>query len=257
MIPGSEKAVQDLVAEAERQNQAYFEAGRRQGMDEALPQAFADCEALVAAGLLELAEKEDEKAKKADRESDEAYRAYQETAAECDEYPAEIWIRWKEGELQRDLHAHRAACLREMSLAVSLGQFRSAEVNEKAVVRAHREAAGFNQQQAGGEARAKALSPERRREIAAAAGRARKEHGRISRAQHLFLERLHDAPGQIFHLADASGDPAVLTPQQASAWWRTGRALAKKGLVSKISGLSAYQPTDAARARWAKKGGNQ
>lgn len=59
------------------------------------------------------------------------------------------------------------------ALAVSLGQHRSAECNERAIVAAHREAAGFNSSKAGGEARSRALSPAKRKKIATKAARAR------------------------------------------------------------------------------------
>jgi hypothetical protein len=130
------------------------EAARHQGMDEALPEAYAACEALVAAGLLALAEKEDEKAREK-----EAHIAYGEVS------PVAYRL--------ATAHRTRAACLREMSLAVSLGQFRTAECNEAAIVKAHRDAAGFNPSKAGGEARAKKLSPAKRKKIATNAARAR------------------------------------------------------------------------------------
>lgn len=117
----------------------------RLARDEALPVAFADCEALVSAGLLALAEKEAALQREAYGNADTSH------------------IR----------HATRAACLREMSLAVSLGQFRTAECNERAIVAAHRDAAGFNPSKAGGEARSRALSPAKRKKIATKAARAR------------------------------------------------------------------------------------
>lgn len=115
-----------------------------------LAQGFADCEALVSAGLLAQAEKEDA-----------AARFLRDRAENLllSENPHAVTLLAERAE-------YRAACLREMSLAVSLGQFRTAECNEKAIVAAHREAAGFNSSKAGGEARSRALSPEERAEIA-------------------------------------------------------------------------------------------
>lgn len=129
---------------------AEVEAERDRLKTDALPIAFADCEALVSAGLLALAEKEDGLAA-------EAYRlaaTHRQTSVRA------------AANASLDRHKARAACLREMSLAVSLGRFRTVECNEKAIVAAHREAAGFNSSKAGGEARSRALSPEERAEIA-------------------------------------------------------------------------------------------
>lgn len=109
-----------------------FEAGRLHASIEALPIAFADCEALVVAMLEEMAA--------AERQNDN----------------------WSGG-----------VVLTGAALAVSLGQHRSAEVNERAIVAAHREAAGFNSSKAGGEARSRALSPAKRKKIATKAARAR------------------------------------------------------------------------------------
>lgn len=195
-------------------------AARQRGRAEALPIAFADCEALVSAGLEALAVSE------------------LSQANSC------------VGGTQEEWHRARAGALREAALAVSLGQFRTVECNEKAIVAAHREAAGFNSSKAGGEARSRALSPERRREIAAAGGKGKKAFGKLSPAQRRFLARAQAENGT-FYLADED----AATPQRASGWWRTARSLARRGAVEKVSGVNAYKLTDAARARGAAKKG--
>lgn len=107
--------------------------------DAAALAAFADCEALIAAGLLALAKAEEAKADKAGAAGEEAYRAYQEFAAERT-YRANLWQRWKDSEAARDSHDHRAACLREAALAVSVGQFRTDTHDPGLLAAAHRAA---------------------------------------------------------------------------------------------------------------------
>lgn len=151
--PTQEQTVAYLEDEVQRTR-----ADVREREDAAIVQGFADCEALVSAGLLALAEKEDEKIQGLLRD-----------VAQGEARDRAIDYR----EVRRDI-------LREMSLAVSLGQFRTAECNEKAIVAAHRDAAGFNSSKAGGEARSRALSPAKRKKIATDAARARwaaKERG--------------------------------------------------------------------------------
>lgn len=102
-----------------------FEAGRRLGLDEALPLAFADCEALIAAGLLALAEDQEARIQAMEPGCPENARRYYET---------------------------RAACLREAALAVSVGQFRADEADEPALAAARRAAVNRSLAAKGGQA---------------------------------------------------------------------------------------------------------
>ena len=112
MTPRPRLPAMAQAAEAERLA-AAFAAGRRQGLEEAMPLAFADCEALIAAGLLALADREDDQRGVAFHDGNVA-KAYR--------------------------YETRAACLREAALAVSVGQFRAAEADEPALAAARRAA---------------------------------------------------------------------------------------------------------------------
>lgn len=133
--------------------------------NELFPIAFADCEALVSAGLLALAEKEDEKAQAAH----------------------EAWCRFvtEALRLERDAHKARAACLSEMSLAVSLGQFRTDAYDSDAVAKAHARAAlapnAAKRGRAGGLKAAANMSAKQRTARASRAAKAR--HGRAKKGE--------------------------------------------------------------------------
>lgn len=105
--------------------------------DDAIAQGFADCEALVVAMLI--------------KASDEAAAAFETLGRRAENLP--------ESERQHVLPlveraCHRVQAFREAALAVSLGQHRSAETNDLAVLSAHRTAVNRAQAQAGGRASA-------------------------------------------------------------------------------------------------------
>lgn len=140
-----------------------------------LAQAFADCEMLIAQGLLALAEREDAKALAADAR-------LQEIADERGMLVISLLASHHlPAEEQWDLgarHEFRAACLREAALAVSVGQFRTDEYDRDpdALAKAHfraANAAGVGKARRGGVARAASLSPARRESIARGAAIAR------------------------------------------------------------------------------------
>lgn len=120
----------------------------REAEDVARLEGFTDCEALVSLGLRALAEREDKKV-------GAAFSAHE---------VAPVVAR----------HEARAAVLREMALAVSLGQFRTDEYDSEELAGAHRRAGITPEMQsAGGRARQSQLTPERRQELAKQAATAR------------------------------------------------------------------------------------
>lgn len=114
----------------------------------AAARGFADCEALVVAMLTAMAEDEREKKRRAQVDAMEAMSESE----------------GKSSLAEAGRHHNRADVLHEAALAVQLGQHRTDAYDPEQLATAHRKAAHAGVQ--GGKARALALSPERRREIA-------------------------------------------------------------------------------------------
>lgn len=111
--------------------------------DAARLEGFADCESLIGAMLSKLAFQEDKKA-----------------------------AIFKPGE-QETRHRERAMAIREISLALMVGQHRTDAYDPEDIAKAHRKASTSpGMARKGGKARAEALTPEERSRIASAGGRA-------------------------------------------------------------------------------------
>lgn len=130
----------ELLAEIQAEIDADLDrrsaAARNEGREEGLVQGFADCEALVGLMLKTLSAKELAKAE------------------EC------------AGPLSDLDHRSRGYALAEAALAIYVGQHRTDAYDPEQLATAHRKAAHGDLVSKGGKARALALSPERRREIA-------------------------------------------------------------------------------------------
>lgn len=122
-----------------------FEERRREREDSARAEGFADCESLIAAMVSAMAGRELSKA----------------ALALHDDNPTTA-----------KHHKDRSGALREVVLAVSLGQHRTDAYDQDTITNAHQRAATAGLRRRGGRNRAAALSPERRREIAVTASNA-------------------------------------------------------------------------------------
>lgn len=63
-----------------------------------------------------------------------------------------------------------------------------------------------------------------------------------SPAQKSFLKIANDNPDGRIYLADRVG--GLNTTQRAAAFWRTGDALARQGIVRKVDGVDAFEIVD-------------